>query len=141
VARILGVDLGTVRIGLALSDPTETLASPLAVLRRSGDEGADRRAVVGAAHEHEATRIVVGLPRSLDGTEGPAARAARAEIAELAAVAGDDLPVEAYDERLTTVIADRALAASGRTGRRRRQVVDQVAAAVMLQGYLDRHRG
>jgi len=141
VARILGVDLGTVRIGLALSDPTETLASPLAVVRRSGDEGADRRAVIGAAREHEATRIVVGLPRSLDGTEGPAARAARAEIAELAAFAGRDLPVEAYDERLTTVIADRALAASGRSGKHRRRVVDQVAAAVMLQGYLDRHRG
>lgn len=141
MARILGVDLGTVRIGLALSDPTETLASPLAVVRRSGDEGADRRAVIGAAREHEATRIVVGLPRSLDGTEGPAARAARAEIAELAAFAGRDLPVEAYDERLTTVIADRALAASGRSGKHRRRVVDQVAAAVMLQGYLDRHRG
>lgn len=141
MARILGVDLGTVRIGLALSDPSETLASPLAVLRRSGDAAADRRAVVTAAREHGATRIVVGMPRSLDGSEGPAARAARAEIAEIAEVAGDDLPVGEYDERLTTVIADRALAASGRTGKRRRQVVDQVAAAVMLQGYLDRHRG
>jgi putative Holliday junction resolvase len=141
MSRILGVDLGSVRIGLALSDPTGTLASPFAVLTRTGDPAADRRAIVAAAREGEAARIVVGLPRALDGTEGPAAQAARAEIAALAAVAGDDLPVEAYDERLTTVIAQRSLVDAGVRRAGRKQVVDKVAAAVMLQGYLDAHRG
>jgi putative Holliday junction resolvase len=133
------VDLGSRRIGLALSDPSGTLASPLAVLERTGDRAADHRAIVDAAVESEATAIVVGLPRSLSGKEGPAARDARAEVDELRVVAGDSLPVEMYDERLTTVTAQRALVEAGMRRDARKRVVDKFAAAVMLQGWLERH--
>lgn len=139
MARVLGVDLGSVRIGLALSDPSGTLASPHSVIVRR-DPAADRRAILDVARAEEAERIVVGMPRSLDGREGPAARAAREEVEALAAAA-PDLVVEAYDERLTTVIANRSLIESGVRRAGRKQVVDKVAAAVMLQGYLDAHRG
>jgi putative Holliday junction resolvase len=131
------VDLGSRRIGLALSDPSGTLASPLAVLERTGDRAADHRAIVDAAVEAEATAIVVGLPRSLSGKEGPAARDARAEVDELRVVAA--LPVEMYDERLTTVTAQRSLVEAGVRRDARKRVVDKVAAAVMLQGWLERH--
>jgi alanyl-tRNA synthetase len=140
MGRILGVDLGSVRIGLALSDPTGTLASPFAVLTRTGDAAADRRAIVAAAREGEADGIVVGMPRSLDGGDGPAARAAREEVAALRTEAGAGLTVDVHDERLTTVIAERSLVESGVRRRDRKQVVDKVAAAVMLQSYLDAQR-
>jgi len=143
VGRILGVDLGTRRVGLAISDPTGTLAGPHGVLERSGDEDADRRAIVAAAREVGAERIVVGLPRSLSGKDGPAARAARAEVAALEAVAGPDLPIELHDERFSTVTATRALAAGspGRPRRRRRAAgVDAAAAAIILQSYLESRR-
>ena len=143
MGRILGVDLGTRRIGLAISDPTGTLAGPHGVLERSGDAEADRRAVVAAAREVGAERIVVGLPRSLSGRDGPAARATRAEVAALEAVAGPDLPIDLHDERFSTVTATRALAASspGRPRRRhRRSGVDAAAAAIILQSYLESRR-
>jgi putative pre-16S rRNA nuclease len=138
VARVLGVDLGSRRIGLALSDPTGTLASPLEVLERSGDRARDHRAIVAAARDAEATTIVVGLPRSLSGREGASARDARTEAAELQEVAGEDFEVEMYDERLTTVTAQRALVEAGVRRDARKRVVDKVAAAVMLQGWLER---
>ena len=94
--------------------------------------------VVRAKAEWQATRIVVGLPTSLSGRDGPAAKAAREEAAELAAVAGPDLPVELYDERLTTVIAERALVEAKMRRDARKRVVDKVAAAVMLQSWLER---
>lgn len=137
MGRVLGVDLGTKRIGLALSDPRGITASPLEVLGRSGDRGADHRAIVARAREAEAERIVVGLPRSMSGALGPAARGALEEIDELRLVAGSDLPVETVDERLTTVIAQRALIEGNVKRARRKQVVDKVAAAVILQSYLD----
>jgi putative Holliday junction resolvase len=140
---VLGVDLGTRRIGLAVSDPTGTLAGPHGVLERGGDADADRRAIVRAAREVGAARIVVGLPRSLSGRDGPAARAARAEVAALEAVAGPDLPVELHDERFSTVTARRALAGAtpGRARRRRRRTgVDAAAAAIILQSYLESRR-
>jgi putative Holliday junction resolvase len=130
------VDLGSRRIGLALSDASGTLASPLDVLTRSGDRGRDHAAILAAAREHEVGTIVVGLPRSLSGKSGPAAKAARAEIAELRAAA-TDLVVEEYDERFTTVIAQRSLVEAGVRRDARRQRVDKVAAAVMLQSYLE----
>ena len=139
MGRVLGVDLGSRRIGLALSDPLGVMASPLAVIERRGDVRADHRAILEAAREAEVERIVVGLPVSLSGRLGPAARAASSEVAELVAAAGD-LPVETYDERLTTVTAERALAAGGVRGQARRRVVDKVAAAVMLQAWLDGRR-
>ena len=143
MGRVLGVDLGMRRIGLAVSDPTGTLAGPHAVLERSGDEDADRRAIVAVAREVGAERIVVGLPRSLSGRDGPAAVAARAEAAALEAVAGPDLPVELHDERFSTVSASRALAAAvtpGRARRRGRSGVDAAAAAILLQSYLESRR-
>lgn len=141
MARILGVDLGSRRIGLAVSDPEERVATPRGVLHRSGDAGADRQAIVRAAREAGAHRIVVGLPRSLSGRAGPAARAALEEVEALRAEAGDTMTVQTHDERLTTVIAERGLRAAGVRPRRRRSILDPAAAAVMLQSYLDGRRG
>jgi putative holliday junction resolvase len=137
--RALGVDLGERRIGLALSDPSRTVASPYEVLRRSGDPAADRQLIVGVAREVGANVIVVGLPLSLSGRTGPAARAALAEVEVLRAAAGD-IEVVVHDERLTTVIAERALGEARMRREARRRVVDKVAAAVMLQSWLDRAR-
>lgn len=135
VGRVLGVDLGSRRIGLAVSDPTGTIASPYSVVARGGDVAEDYRRIAEAAAELGAELVVVGLPRSLSGTEGRAALAARAEAAALAAATG--LEVEVADERFTTVTAQQALVAGGVRRAARRAVVDKVAAAVMLQSYLD----
>jgi len=144
LSRVLGVDLGTRRIGLALSDPLGIIAGPLTVIERSGDRAADHDRILSAAREAEAGRIVVGLPLSLStGRPGPAAKAVLAEVAELAQRAGRCEPsvaVETWDERLTTVTAEAALTAGGVRGRARRQVVDKVAAAVILQSWLDGRR-
>ncbi|MBV8432578.1 MAG: Holliday junction resolvase RuvX, partial [Solirubrobacterales bacterium] len=126
--RVLALDLGTVRIGVAVSDATGTLASPLTTVPRSP---AAHAAVADLVAEEGAELVIVGLPRNMDGSLGPAARAAEAEAEELRGRLA--APVLLVDERLTTVAADRALAAGGRSGRRRRQVVDQAAAAVLLQ--------
>lgn len=134
--RALGVDLGERRIGLALSDPSRTVASPHEVLRRSGDPALDRRGIVEIAREAGANVIVVGLPLSLSGRTGPAARAALAEVEVLRAAAGD-IEVVVHDERLTTVTAERALGEARMRREARRRVVDKVAAAVMLQSWLD----
>ena len=103
-----------------------------------GDPGRDRAAIVQAVQELGAEAVVVGLPLSLDGSPGPAAQAAQAEAAALAEALG--VAVELVDERLTTVSANRSLASAGVRGRPRRRVVDQVAAAVLLQSWLDGHR-
>jgi putative holliday junction resolvase len=137
--RALGVDLGARRIGLALSDPSRTVATPHEVLRRSDDPAADRRAIVDTARRQDANVIVVGLPLSLSGRSGPAARAALEEVEELRAVAGD-IEVTVHDERLTTVTAERALTEAGMRREARRRVVDKVAAAVMLQSWLEQAR-
>lgn len=139
MGRVLGVDLGERRIGLALSDALGITAGPLMTIERRGSADADRAAIVTAAREHEAERIVVGMPTSMSGKAGPAAKAAAAEIAALQAAAGPDLPVLAHDERLTTVTAQRALAGAKVRKGDRRALVDQVAAAVMLQSWLDAH--
>lgn len=133
---MLAVDLGDRRIGLALSDATGTLASPLRTIQRGSDPAEDRAAIVAAAREAEAQVIVVGLPRSLSGREGPAARNARAEASALAEVAGE-IQVELHDERFTTREAQRSLAAAGKRGRAQRAQIDAAAAAVILQSYLD----
>ncbi|MGH9023072.1 MAG: Holliday junction resolvase RuvX [Acidimicrobiia bacterium] len=133
---MLGVDLGARRIGLAVSDPLWITAGPHGVLERGGDVDGDHRAIVGAAREVGASRIVVGLPRSLSGELGPAALAVLEEVEALVRHAGPDLLVDTWDERFTTVIAERSLAEAGVRGRRRRSRVDGVAAAVMLQSYL-----
>jgi putative Holliday junction resolvase len=135
--RVLGVDLGSVRIGLALSDPTRTVASPHSVLRRARTAEADHRAIVDLARTNGATTIVVGLPLSLSGGHGPAARAAEKEIDALRTVAAPDVDVVAHDERLTTITAERSLDEAGLRRADRTAVVDKVAAAVMLQSWLE----
>ena len=135
------IDLGARRIGLAVSDGSGRLASPRATLERSGDPAADRAAVVAAVLEAEAVRLVVGLPLSLDGRRRRAAVAAEQEAAALGrALEPHGVAVETSDERLTTVSAERALTAAGMGGRARRRVVDQSAAAVLLQAWLDARR-
>ena len=133
--RILAVDPGTRRVGLALSDPTATIASPLATIEAEPAASlAERIALI--AKEHEAERLVVGLPRNMDGTRGPAAIAAEALAAQLREASR--LPVEMFDERLTSVAAERSMIAAGARRERRRQTVDQVAATLLLQAFLDR---
>ncbi|MEX0665250.1 MAG: Holliday junction resolvase RuvX [Acidimicrobiia bacterium] len=140
MARVLGVDLGAVRIGLACSDRSGTLATPLSVLTRTGDPSRDHAAIVAVARAEGAEQIVVGMPVSLDGTDGPAARAARDEVDALAMRAGPELPVSVHDERFTTVGAERRLAAVGVKRRARRKMIDAAAAAVMLQSWLEGDR-
>lgn len=134
--RTLGVDLGSVRVGVALSDPTGTLASPLLVLARTPDL---LERLGGLVEEHSAGAVVVGLPCSLDGRERQAARAARAEAALLAERV--NVPVHLQDERLTTIVAHTGLAAAGRKSRQRRGSVDASAAAVLLQSWLESPAG
>lgn len=136
--RALGIDLGSRRIGVALANSEGTLATPYEVVIRSGDRPTDHRAISLLAVETGAEVIVVGLPLSLDGSRGPSAVGARVEADELAQATG--LPVEMWDERLTTVTADRDLMALDMKRGHRRQVVDKVAAAIMLQAWLDHRR-
>jgi putative pre-16S rRNA nuclease len=133
--RVLAVDVGTRRLGVAVSDPTGTVASPLATVpRRTPAE--DAEALGALAAEHAAATVVVGLPVTLAGREGPAAQAVRAWLAELAALL-PSLDFRLADERLSTVAAERALVGGGVRRRARREVVDQVAASVFLQTWLD----
>lgn len=136
--RALGIDLGSKRIGVALSDSAGTMATPYEVVLRSGDRQRDHHRIRALAEEAGAELLVVGLPLSLDGSMGIAARAATAEAEELAVAT--HLPVELWDERLTTVTADRDLMALDMKADARRRVVDKVAAAVMLQAWLDHRR-
>ncbi|MEI6570039.1 MAG: Holliday junction resolvase RuvX [Actinomycetes bacterium] len=136
MTRALGVDLGEKRIGIALSDPTRTIASPHSVIKRSGNAEVDRRAVLNIAREEGVTQLVVGLPLTLTGARRAAARAALAEIEALKELA-PDLIIEAFDERLTTAIAQRSLLEGDVRRKDRKQVIDKVAAAVMLQSWLD----
>ena len=133
--RALGLDLGERRVGVAVCDAAGTVATPVETLVRSGDAQRDLEVVAAQVSDWQAEIVVVGLPISLDGTEGPAARAARAEIDRLGRFL--EVPVVSYDERLTTVIAERSLMEQQMKGPQRRGVVDQVAAAVMLQSWLD----
>jgi len=139
---VVGVDLGQRRIGVAVSDGSGILASPWCTIERSGDAEADRAALAAVVEEVGARRVVVGLPLSLDGRHGPAARAAAAEVEALdALLAPRGVEVEPFDERFTTVTAARSLEAAGHGGRRRRRTIDKAAAAVLLQAWLDGHRG
>ncbi|MCO1658751.1 Holliday junction resolvase RuvX [Pseudonocardia humida] len=136
--RRLGIDVGSVRVGVALCDPDGLLATPLVTVPRDVEGGTDVRAIADLVAEHEVVQIVVGLPRTLAGREGPAAEAARAFVDGLAGVVG--VPIVLSDERLTTVVATQQMRASGRKGRRQRAVVDQAAAVAILQGWLDSGR-
>jgi putative Holliday junction resolvase len=132
----LGVDVGSVRVGLSASDPGGILATPVTTLERDLDSGADQRAIAAAVLERDVLEVVVGLPRSLSGGEGPAAAAVRSYATALAARVAPT-PVRLIDERLTTIDAHRNLRESGMPGRAQRAVVDQAAAVLILQAALD----
>lgn len=135
----IGVDVGEVRVGVAACDPSGLLATPVETVSRGAGDLDRIRAI---AREHSAVEAVVGLPRSLSGREGPSAAKARSFAGLLAArLAGDGIGVRLVDERLSTVSAQAALRAQGRTGARGRAVVDQAAAVVILQSALDTERG
>jgi putative Holliday junction resolvase len=133
MSRIMAVDLGSVRTGVAVSDELGMLAQPWKTL--PGGEAA-LEAVVSAVGELKPVRVLVGLPRNMDGSYGPAAEGARAFADQLKSRV--PCPVDLWDERLTTVSAQRALRESGRKARDQRGVVDQVAAQFLLQSWLDR---
>jgi putative Holliday junction resolvase len=138
VSRVLGVDLGSRRIGLAATDESNTLASPYAVLERGEDDDALYRAIIDAARELGAGRIVVGLPVSLDGTRGPAARAVLDEVGKLKWLARPErIAIDTHDERFSTVLAEQGFDESETKRRKRRRMVDAAAATVILQSWLD----
>jgi len=135
--RILAIDPGRVRLGLALSDPSGVIAQPLEVLtRRSPAE--DLEALRRLMDKHEVELVLMGLPRLMNGSLDAAAREAQAFGEEVGRTTGR--PVEYWDERLTTVAAERLLVSHGKRRRHRRATVDRVAAALLLQSYLD-YRG
>ena len=133
--RAVGVDLGEKRIGVAISDSDATLATPYEVLIRSGTREHDHAKIRAIVEEVEAELVVIGLPLSLDGTEGPAAKSARIEAGLIAEA--PQVPVQLQDERLTTVEAERILKEQGLDTQQRRQIIDKVAAAILLQAWID----
>jgi len=136
-APLMGLDVGTKTIGLALSDVTRTIASGLATLGR-GKFAADAQRLLALAQEHAIGGLVVGLPVNLDGSQGPRAQATRAFARNLAKLT--PLPILLWDERLSTAAAERALLEADVSRRRRAQVIDKVAATLILQSALDRLR-
>jgi putative pre-16S rRNA nuclease len=135
--RVLAVDPGSKRVGVAVSDPTGTIAQALTTVEAEPRESLATRLATIAA-EQGAERIVVGLPRRMDGSYGPEAVSAQELGGELRKASG--LPVEMVDERLTTVAAERSLVSGGVRRDKRRQSVDRVAAALLLQSHLDQKR-
>jgi putative Holliday junction resolvase len=133
--RALGLDLGSRRIGVAVCDAGRTLATPLTVVDRVSDRSVEHAAIGELAAEHDAVVLVVGMPFSLDGGQGPTARAVASEVKSLRKRLG--LEVVTHDERLSTVEAGHKLRGHGLSNRRSRQVIDQVAAAVILQSWID----
>ena len=132
--RVLGLDLGSARIGVALSDPDRRLAVPLGTVH-VGQPPGELIAVAELVREHEITTVVLGWPRSLSGGSGPSAQHAEAFAQALRTIL--KVPVELQDERLSTVEAERLLRDAGVKGRDRRSVVDRTAATVILQAWLD----
>jgi putative holliday junction resolvase len=135
----LGIDLGSVRIGVAGSDPDGVLAYPLETIPRDAARSRDLDRIASLVQEREVIEVVVGLPRSMSGRDGPAAAAARGWAAELAGRIAP-IPVRLVDERLSTVSAQRSMRHSGLSERKGRVVVDQAAAVVILQDALDTAR-
>jgi putative holliday junction resolvase len=133
--RLLGLDIGEVRIGVAISDEMGSIASPLAMIPRRGNVVAELQKLIA---RYAPSRLVVGLPVGLSGREGPQAKATREYAGELAASVG--LPIEYYDERLSSSIAEQTLISQGTRREKRKQQIDAMAAAVILQGYLDNQR-
>jgi putative Holliday junction resolvase len=136
--RCLGLDLGSRRIGVALCDPDERVATPLTVVERSASRVHDHANIARIVAEYEVQTVVVGLPLNMSGKVTAAAKSAMTETEELRRAL--DVPVLLHDERLTTVTADRSLMEMEMKADARRRVVDKVAAAVMLQAFLDHRR-
>jgi len=132
--RVMALDIGDRRIGVALSDPGQMLARGLQVIHRRAEQ-ADIEVIASLAKEHEVEKVLVGYPCRLDGTVGEQARKAEAYAEELREVVG--IPVILWDEGLSTVRAQKAMIEAGRKRRERKKRVDAVAAAVILQDYLD----
>lgn len=135
--RLIGIDAGTKTLGLALSDVTRSIASALETIRRTKFK-ADAARLLALAETHAVQGFVVGLPANLDGTEGPRAQGTRAFARNLNALS--PLPILLWDERLTTVEAERMLIAADASRKRRADVIDKLAATLILQGALDRMR-
>jgi putative Holliday junction resolvase len=135
----LGVDVGSVRVGIARSDPSGILASPVETLRRDVARCGDLARIAALVREWDVVEVVVGLPTGLSGREGAAAEAARRYAVDIARRVVP-VPVRVVDERLSTVTAHRSLREAGVKGRRHRPVVDQAAAVVILQSALDAER-
>ena len=133
--RVLGIDLGSKRVGVAVSDRSGTIATPLCVLERGASQRLDHNEIARLVQEEDAVAVVVGLPLNMDGSAGKAADAALREVERMTTVVG--VPVYVHDERLTTVEADRVLIEQKMRAQARRRVVDKVAAAVILQSWLD----
>jgi putative Holliday junction resolvase len=131
--RVLGLDLGDARIGVAISDPERRLAVPVGTITTGAPQ--DLKAIAALVREHDAVAVVVGHPISMSGARGP--RAQHAEEFAGALRGFLQVPVELHDERLSTVEADRALREAGAGGRARRRAVDRSAAAIILQAWLD----
>jgi putative holliday junction resolvase len=132
----LGIDVGKVRVGVAICDPDGILATPLVTLARG--QG-DLSRLAGLVREHAAIEVIVGLPVNLAGREGPAALDTRKYVESLAQVIAP-VPIHLSDERMSTVVASRRLSERGVRGRRQRAVVDQAAAVEILQVWLDSRR-
>jgi putative holliday junction resolvase len=135
--RLIGIDLGTKTIGLALSDVTRTIATPLETIKRVKFTP-DVARLLHIAGAHEVVGLVLGLPGNLDGTEGPRAQATRAFSRNLNKLS--PLPILLWDERLSTAAAERILLEADTSRRRRAEVIDKMAACIILQGALDRMR-
>lgn len=136
-APLIGIDAGTKTLGLALSDVTRTIASPLTVLRRTKFKE-DAAELLRIAAEHNVSGFVLGLPINLDGTAGPRVQATRALAKNLNGLT--PLPILLWDERLSTAAAERTLLEADTSRKRRAAVVDKLAATIILQGALDRMR-
>lgn len=137
VARLIGVDVGTKTLGLALSDLSRTIASGLETIRRTKFK-ADAERLVALVREHKVAGLVIGLPIGLDGSTGPRAQASRSFARLIGPLA--DVPILMWDERLTTVEAERLLIEADASRKRRAEVIDKMAATLILQGALDRMR-
>ncbi len=133
----MGLDIGEKHIGVALSDPLGIMAGALAVIERTTDEAAIKQ-IIDNARENEVARIVVGMPRSLDGSLGKQAQAVQSFVDSLEK--SIDIPVITWDERLSTVAADRTMLEMGMKWDKKRKHRDSLAAAFILQGYLDREK-
>lgn len=134
-ARLLGLDVGSKTVGLALSDVTRSIATPYGTVRRTKFTE-DAKVIQEAVEEHQVGALVIGLPINLDGSEGPRAQSTRAFARNLAARV--EIPMVFWDERLSTAAVERHLIEAGASRKRRAQVIDRMAAAYILQGALDR---